>query len=94
MSNLKKFNSENHIHFITFNTFGKIKINKDEQKYYEGYPYFKDERCCSILIEEFKFYREKLEFKIFGYVIMPNHVNLVGYWRGAGVDDWKNNWKN
>ncbi|MFH1565532.1 MAG: transposase [bacterium] len=79
MSNLKKFNSENHIHFVTFKTFGRMEV-KDGQKYYEGYPYFKDEKCCSILVEEFNFYREKLGFKIFGYVIMPNHVHMLIWW--------------
>ncbi|MFH1187601.1 MAG: transposase, partial [bacterium] len=78
-SNLKKFNSENHIHFVTFKTFGKIKV-KNDQKYYEGHPYFKGEKCCSILIEEFNFYREKLGFKIFGYIIMPNHVHMLIWW--------------
>jgi REP element-mobilizing transposase RayT len=80
MSNLKKFNDKSYIHFVVSKTFGKLEVDKDVNKHYRGYPYFKNEKCCQILIEEFKFYRKKLGFKILGYVIMPDHIHMLIWW--------------
>ncbi|HDQ22499.1 MAG TPA: hypothetical protein ENN28_00830 [Candidatus Uhrbacteria bacterium] len=44
---MKKFNSSGDIHFATFRTFKK-------------FPYFKDEKCCLILLEEFFFRRDRV----------------------------------
>ena len=65
--NLSKFNDSNHIHFITTKT-------------YENKCYFKNEKCCLILLEELNFYRQKLGFKILGYVIMPDHLHCLIFW--------------
>jgi len=40
-----------------------------------GEPIFKSPELCLILIDNLKFYREKMQFKIFGYVIMPDHFH-------------------
>ncbi|MFH1838122.1 MAG: transposase [Candidatus Kuenenbacteria bacterium] len=55
------------IHFITTKTF-------------KNYSYFKDEKCCLILVEELDFYRKKLGFKILGYTIMPDHLHCLIWW--------------
>jgi len=65
--NLPKFNDSNYVHFITTKT-------------YENRCYFKDEKCCLILLEELDFYRKKLGFKILGYVIMPDHLHCLIFW--------------
>lgn len=70
--NLPKFNDINYVHFITAKTF-------------QNEPYFKNEKCCLILLEELNFYREKLGFKILGYVIMPDHLHCLIFWE---VDEY------
>ena len=40
-----------------------------------GEPIFKSRELCLLLIDNLKFYREKMQFKIFGYVIMPDHFH-------------------
>ena len=61
---MKKFNEPGHIHFVTFKTFKK-------------YPYFEGEKCCLILLEELDYYRQKYGYKIYGYVILPDHVHCL-----------------
>ena len=65
--NLPKFNQESYIHYITTKTF-------------KNYPFFKNEKCCLILLEELDFYRNKLGFKILGYVVMPDHFHCLIFW--------------
>ncbi len=65
--NLPKFNDSNYVHFITTKT-------------YENKCHFKNEKCCLILLEELDFYRQKLGFKILGYVIMPDHLHCLIFW--------------
>ncbi|MBC8313356.1 MAG: transposase [Candidatus Cloacimonetes bacterium] len=62
--NLPKFNMEGSMHFVTTKTF-------------QNQPFFCNEICCRILIEELDFYRDKYNFKIFGFVIMPDHLHLL-----------------
>ena len=40
-----------------------------------GEPIFKSRELCLLLIDNLKFYREKMQLKIFGYVIMPDHFH-------------------
>ena len=65
--NLPKFNDSNYVHFVTTKTY--------ENKYH-----FKNEKHCLILLEELNFYRQKLGFKILGYVIMPDHLHCLIFW--------------
>lgn len=71
--NLPKFN-EAGVHFITTKT-------------YRNTPCFLDKTCCDILIEELDFYRKQYEFKVSGYVIMPDHLHLLVGW---DIDEKKN----
>ncbi|MCX6740090.1 MAG: transposase [Candidatus Parcubacteria bacterium] len=61
-----RINQPGDIHFVTFVT----NIRR---------PIFKDEDCCKILLEEFDFYRQKYGLKIYGYVILPDHVHCLIY---------------
>lgn len=55
---------KDHAYFITTN----VKYND---------PIFNDEKCCAFLIRDFNYYRNVLEFQIYGYVIMPNHFHWI-----------------
>ena len=63
---MKKYNDPGHSHFVTFKT-------------YQDYPFFKDERCCELFLENLNFYRNKFELKIFGYCLLPDHAHLILY---------------
>ena len=65
--NLPKFNDSSYAHFITARTYGSR-------------PYFKNEEYCRILLEELRFYSEKYDFVLTGYVIMPDHLHLLLWW--------------
>ncbi|MDD4607466.1 MAG: transposase [Patescibacteria group bacterium] len=65
--NLPKFNDRSYVHFITTKTF-------------ENKSIFKNNKCCEILLDEINFYRQKLGFKILGYVIMPDHFHCLIWW--------------
>lgn len=71
---LPRFNENSYAHFVTTKTFENRKI-------------FTDEKCCKILLRDIDFYRDKLGFKLIGYVIMPDHVHLIVWW---DVDEYKN----
>ena len=64
MSRRLKYNIQNDIHFVTTNTSNRL-------------PIFKDDRCCQILIDNLKFYRNKYQLKYFGYVIVPDHIHIL-----------------
>jgi len=61
---LPRFNEKDYAHFITTNTFKYKNI-------------FYNHNCCLILLNNIDFYRNKLEFKLIGYVIMPNHLHAI-----------------
>ncbi len=61
-----RYNQPGDIHFVTFKTHLRR-------------PIFKDDHCCIILLEELDFYRRKYGLKIYGYVILPDHVHCLIY---------------
>jgi putative transposase len=65
--NLPKFDDNSYAHFVTTRT-------------YENRPYFKNEEFSNILLKEIRFYSEKYEFEVLGWVIMPDHVHLLLWW--------------
>ncbi len=65
--NLPKFNNLNYVHLVTAKT-------------YKNKRYFKNEKCCLILLEELNFYRKKMGFEVLGYVIMPDHLHCLIFW--------------
>lgn len=64
MGKLLKFNDAHYIHFVTTRT-------------WKGATYFKSEQNCLILLKNITHYREKHEFKLLGYVIMPDHFHVL-----------------
>jgi len=52
------------IYFITITVVGHTKI-------------FAEDKYCQIIIDNFKFYRKKHNFKLFGFVVMPDHLHLL-----------------
>ena len=65
--NIPKFNDSSYAHFVTTKTYGSR-------------PYFENEECSRILLEELRFYKEKYDFILIGYVIMPDHLHLLLWW--------------
>ncbi len=55
---------ENQLYFMTFTVVAKI-------------PVFTNSKYMDVIINNFKFYRENENLKIFYYVIMDNHIHLV-----------------
>jgi len=64
---LSKYNEASYAHFVTTKTF-------------QNKPIFNNSKSCELLLEDIDFYRNKLGFKLIGYVIMPNHLHLIVWW--------------
>lgn len=60
---LPRYNVDS-IHFVTTKTYNKK-------------PFFLDYKCCDILLENMDDYRDELLYKIFAYVIMPDHLHVL-----------------
>ena len=60
-----KYHDVGHIHFIT------VVVHNRQ-------PLFAlDEAYCHIVIDNLKCYRDKFKFKLYGFVIMPDHIHLL-----------------
>ncbi|MCJ7507141.1 MAG: transposase [candidate division Zixibacteria bacterium] len=64
MGKQKVYNLPNQVHFITTNVFQRI-------------PIFSNVDYCKIVIQKINFYRKRYDFKLIGYVIMPDHIHLL-----------------
>ena len=64
MPKLKRIILENYCYFITTNTHNGEKI-------------FRDKKVIKIIIKDLEFYQKKFDFKLHGFVIMPNHLHLL-----------------
>lgn len=42
-----------------------------------GEPIFKSRELCLILVDNLKFYRNRMQFELYGYVIMPDHFHAL-----------------
>ena len=42
-----------------------------------GLSVFKEEHCCSLLLQDINFYRLEFHYQLYGYVIMPDHLHLI-----------------
>ncbi|MCP4539099.1 MAG: hypothetical protein GY832_18340 [Chloroflexi bacterium] len=62
--NLPRFHIEGHIYYITTVVHNRI-------------PVFTRPSFVVPLLDSLNFYRHKREFKLLGYVIMPDHIHLV-----------------
>jgi REP-associated tyrosine transposase len=61
---LKRHYGKGHLHFITFSC-------------YERRPLLKSVRARDIFVRELGRARDELEFRLVGYVVMPEHVHLL-----------------
>jgi len=43
----------------------------------ENLEVFKDEQCCLLLIKDMAYYRQELQYQLYGYVIMPDHFHWI-----------------
>jgi REP element-mobilizing transposase RayT len=64
MAKLKTIIVPGNIYFITTTVVGNTKI-------------FVEDKYCQIIIDNLKFYRKKYKFKLFGFVVMPDHLHLL-----------------
>jgi putative transposase len=60
----KHYNTAGHAHELTFSC-------------YKRFSYFKDEIACRMFLESIQKAKNKFNFKLWAYVIMPNHVHLL-----------------
>lgn len=60
----KRIYGKDYIYFITTKTFN-------------SFPYFREEIFCQLFISELKIIKILKVFKLFGFVIIPNHVHLL-----------------
>ena len=60
----KRYYEENSIYFIVTKTF-------------RNFPYFKEPIFCELLIEELKLCKELKKFKLYGFCIIYDHLNLL-----------------
>jgi len=58
------YSDENPIYFITTTVANKL-------------PIFFNNDLCEIILKNLNFYREKLSFAVYAYVIMPTHIHLL-----------------
>jgi putative transposase len=64
MTKLRHFDDWGTVRFVTFSCHRRLSILRDEV-------------TCRIVLGELDFARRKYDFKLFGYVFMPEHVHLV-----------------
>ena len=64
---LRKYHDESYVHFITAVTFNRQ-------------PYFQDSQMCQILAANIRFYQQKFDLEVYGWVIMPDHLHLLVWW--------------
>ena len=60
----KIFDVEGHAHFTTINVYKRIHI-------LENYKF------CDLIIENLEYYRKKFQYKLLGYVILPDHLHMI-----------------
>ena len=64
---LRKYHNESYVHFVTTVTFRRQ-------------PYFQDSQMCQILAANIRFYQQKFDLEVYGWVIMPDHLHLLVWW--------------
>ncbi|QNO15774.1 transposase [Alkalicella caledoniensis] len=64
MAKLKRYYEEGAVYFVTTTTHNRT-------------PIFNDEETCNMLIEVILQKKESLDFDVYGFVIMPDHVHVM-----------------
>lgn len=62
---LAKFDHLNYIRFVTGGTHNGVKV------------FALDQRFCDIFVQNLDHYRDRFAYKLFGFVIMPDHFHLL-----------------
>jgi putative transposase len=60
----KRFNKECDIHFLTFSTYKRMRV-------------FTDDGLCKLFVSHLKSAWRRKKFKLYAFVIMPNHIHLL-----------------
>ncbi len=63
---LRRYDIPDHAHELTFS-------------WYHRFQYLNDPNCCTLFIAELSQAREHFLFRLWAYVLMPNHVHLFIY---------------
>src|SRR3990172_3202171 len=79
-SQFRRYLEENRVYLITTNT-------------EERQPIFVNPRLCAVVIENLAFYRDRGDFSLHAYVVMPDHIHLVITPRSAELPDVMRNLK-
>jgi putative transposase len=61
---LRRYYGQGHLHFLTFSCYRRL-------------PLLKTVRARAIFLKELARVRDEMEFHLIGYVVMPEHVNLL-----------------
>lgn len=101
MSRIKKYDFENHIHFLSGNVYHHQKIfakHLPSKQYSTGkrgwIQVHYNDAFCNEFINNLEFYRDKFEFKLIAYVIMPDHYHLLILPRGdSSLADFRQSFK-
>ena len=60
----KIFDVEGHAHFTTINIYKRI-------------PILQNSKFCDLIIENLEYYRKKFQYRLLGYVILPDHLHMI-----------------
>lgn len=63
-SNLKRYQSEGHDHFVTFSCYRRL-------------PFLNNDHARTVFLDILEQTRKRHGFDVFGYVLMPEHVHLL-----------------
>jgi putative transposase len=61
---LKRYFGKGHLHFVTFSCYRRL-------------PPLQSKRARNLFVRELGAVRNKMEFRLIGYVVMPEHVHLL-----------------
>ena len=61
---LRRYYGQGHLHFVTFSCYRRL-------------PLLKSVRARDLFVRELAKVRDELQFKLIGYVVMPEHVHLL-----------------
>ena len=61
---LKRYYGKGHLHFITFSCYRRL-------------PFLKSAHARDVFVQELARVRNEMNFRLLGYVVMPEHVHLL-----------------
>jgi putative transposase len=61
---LKRYHESKQSHFVTFSCYHRL-------------PYLAEQRVCAVFVNSLERMRRKYQFRVYGYVLMPEHVHLL-----------------